>query len=89
MGCLFTSGLSIGTDRLKCFLYVGTSATDKPKIRIINYAIIQPNTQIMISVSNVMTLPVGIVNTISVAVLIYYTDIQANSYLYLPTPIIT
>lgn len=89
LGCLFKSGLVIGTDRLKCFLYVGTSVTDKPKVRVINYAIIQPSTQIKISISNIKTLPVSTVNTISVAVVIYYTTISANSYLYLPTPIIT
>ena len=89
LGCLFKSGLTVGTDRLKCFLYVGTSVTDKPKVRIINYAIIQPGTQLKIGVSNIKTLPAGVLNTISVAVVIYYTTISANSYLYLPTPIIT
>lgn len=89
LGCLFKSGLTVGTDRLKCFLYVGTSVTDKPKIRVINYGIIQPNTQIKISFSKIKTLPAGVINTISVAVVIYYTTISANSYLYLPTPIIT
>lgn len=79
----------MGNDRLKCILYVGTSVIDKPKIRIFNYAIIQPATTVTIKFSNVKTLAQGVRNTISVAIVIYYKSMSANAYLYLPTPIIT
>jgi hypothetical protein len=91
LGCVFKTGLTLGNDRLKCFLYVGTSVTDKPKVRIINYALIQPSTSITISVSNIVMLAAGSsnINTISVGIVIYYTSISASSYLYLPTPQVT
>jgi hypothetical protein len=54
-------------------------------VRVINYGIIQPNTIIKLSISNITTLSSGLVNTISIAVVIFYNSIGTSAYLYIPT----
>lgn len=75
--------------RLKCLLYVGTNSTNKPMIRVINYNFINPSTTIIIGFAGIQSLPAVLVNTISIGVVIFYTDIGSSTYLYIPTPIIT
>jgi hypothetical protein len=75
--------------RLKCLLYVGTNSTNKPMIRVINYNFINPYTTIIIGFAGIQSLPSVLVNTISIGVVIFYTDIDSSTYLYIPTPIIT
>lgn len=70
-------------------LYVGTNSTDKPKIRIINYNFINPATTIIVGFAGIQSLPTTLVNTISIGAIIYYTDIDSWTYLYIPTPIVT
>lgn len=75
--------------RLKCLLYLGTNSTNKPMIRVINYNFINPSTTILIGFAGIQSLPAVLVNTISIGVVIFYTDIGSSTYLYIPTPIIT
>ncbi len=75
--------------RLKCLLSVGTNATNKPRIRVVNYNFINPGTTIIIGFAGIQSLPPTLVNTISIGVVIYYTDIDSSTYLYIPTPILT
>jgi hypothetical protein len=90
IGCKFFSGLvAVSGLRLKCLLYVGTNSTNKPMIRVINYNFINPQTTIIIGFAGIQSLPAVLVNTISIGVVIYYTDIGSSTYLYIPTPIIT
>ena len=74
---------------MKCLLKVGTSQTDKPTIRIINYNFINPQTTIIISFAGIQTLPHTLVNTISIGAKIFYNDIGSSTYLYIPTPVVT
>jgi hypothetical protein len=90
IGCVIHSGLvALSGMRIKCILNLGTSATNKPTIAIINYNFINPSTTINISFAGIQTLPPTLVNTISVGAMIYYNDIGSSIYLYIPTPIIT
>ena len=90
MGCKIFSGLTaLPGLRIKCLLYVGTNSTDKPKIRIINYNFINPATTIIVGFAGIQSLPTTLVNTISIGAIIYYTDIDSWTYLYIPTPIVT
>jgi hypothetical protein len=75
--------------RMKCLLYLGTNSTNKPMIRVINYNFINPQTTIIIGFAGIQSLPPVLVNTISIGVKIFYTDIGSSTYLYIPTPIIT
>jgi len=75
--------------RIKCLLVVGTSQTNKPTIRIVNYNFIDPQTTIIVSFAGIQTLPDTLVNTISIGAKIFYTDISSSTYLYIPTPIVT
>lgn len=58
-------------------------------IRVINYNFINPSTTIIIGFAGIQSLPPVLVNTISIGVVIFYTDIGSSTYLYIPTPIIT
>lgn len=90
IGCKFFSGLvAVSGMRLKCLLYLGTNSTNKPMIRVINYNFINPGTTIIIGFAGIQSLPAVLVNTISIGVVIFYTDIDSSTYLYIPTPIIT
>lgn len=90
VGCKIFSGLAaLPGLRIKCLLYVGTNSTDKPKIRIINYNFINPGTSITVGFAGIQSLPSTLVNTISIGAIIYYTDIDSWTYLYIPTPIVT
>jgi hypothetical protein len=90
VGCKIFNGLTaLPGMRIKCLLYVGTNQTNKPKIRIINYDFINPQTTIIISFSGIQSLPSVLVNTISIGSVIFYTDIGSSTFLYIPTPIIT
>ena len=87
---MITSGLSaLPGMRIKCILVVGTSQTNKPTIKIINYNFIDPHTLIKLSFSGIQTLPSVLVNTISIGAKIFYNSIGSSTYLYIPTPIIT
>jgi len=90
IGCKIFSGLTaISGLRIKCLLYVGTNQTNKPKIRIINYDFINPQTTIIIAFAGIQSLLPTLANTISIGAVIYYTDIGSSTYLYIPTPIMT
>ena len=90
VGCVIFSGLTaLSGKRIKCLLKLGTSETDKPTIRIVNYDFVNPATTIIIGFAGLESLPHTLVNTISVAVRIYYNDINSNTYLYIPTPVAT
>jgi hypothetical protein len=90
VGCKFFSGLvAVSGMRLKCLLYLGTNSTNKPMIRVINYNFINPMTTIIIGFAGIQSLPSVLANTISIGVVIFYTDIGSSTYLYIPTPIIT
>ena len=90
IGCKIQSGLAaLAGMRIKCLLVVGTSQTNKPTIRIINYNFIDPQTTIIVTFAGIQTLPNTLVNTISIGAKIFYTDISSSTYLYIPTPIIT
>lgn len=69
-----------------CILHIGTNSTDKPMITILNYDYIDPSTTISVSFAGIQALNEINVNTISIAVRIFYTDINSSTYLYLPTP---
>jgi hypothetical protein len=90
IGCKIQSGLTaLPGKRIKCLLVVGTSQTNKPTIRIINYNFIDPQTTIIVTFAGIQTLPETLVNTISIGAKIFYTDISSSTYLYIPTPVIT
>lgn len=90
IGCKIHSGLTpISGMRIKCLLKIGTSQTNKPTIRIINYNFIDPATTIKISFARIQTLPQTLVNTISIGAKIFYNDIGSSTYLYIPTPVVT
>lgn len=55
-------------------------------ITILNYDYINPSTSISLSFGGIQALNEINVNTISIAVRIFYTDINSSTYLYLPTP---
>ena len=55
-------------------------------ITILNYDYINPGTTIKVAFGGIQSLNQVNVNTISMAVLIKYTDINSSTYLYLPTP---
>lgn len=90
IGCVIRAGMTaLPGLRMKCILTVGTSQTNKPTISIINYNFINPGTTINITFAGIQTLPTNLVNTISIGAMIYYTDIDSSTYLYIPTPVIT
>lgn len=55
-------------------------------ITILNYDYINPGTTIKVAFGGIQSLNQVNVNTLSMAVLIKYTDINSSTYLYLPTP---
>lgn len=55
-------------------------------ITILNYDYINAGTTIKVAFGGIQSLNEVNVNTISMAVLIKYTDINSSTYLYLPTP---
>jgi hypothetical protein len=75
--------------RLICLLHIGTNSTDKPTIEILNYNYINPGTTISVSFAGIQSLNSVNVNTISMSVMLYYTNINSSTYLYMPTPMIT
>jgi hypothetical protein len=90
VGCKIQSGLvALPGKRIKCLLKVGTSQTNKPTIRIINYNFIDPQTTIIVSFAGIQTLPSTLTNTISIGAKIFYNNINSSTYLYIPTPVIT
>ena len=90
VGCKIQSGLTaLAGMRIKCLLKVGTSQTDKPVIRIVNYNFIDPATTIIVSFAGIQTLPHTLVNTISIGAKIFYNDIGSSTFLYIPTPVVT
>ena len=87
VGCIIHSGIvALEGKRLECVLHIGTNSTDKPMITILNYDIIDPATSISLSFGGIQSLNEINVNTISIGVLIHYTDINSSTYLYIPTP---
>ncbi len=72
--------------RIVCILHIGTNSTDKPMITILNYNYINAGTTIKVAFGGIQSLNEVNVNTISMSVLIRYTDINSSTYLYMPTP---
>jgi hypothetical protein len=55
-------------------LHLGTNSTDKPIIKVLGYDFIDPGTTLNISFAGIQSLPEINVNTISIAVVIFYND---------------
>ena len=90
VGCKVFSGLTaLSGMRIKCLLSVGTNQTNKPTIRIINYNFINAATTIKIGFAGLQSLPAVLSNTISIGSKIFYTNIKSETYLYIPTPVVT
>ena len=90
MGCVIQAGMvALEGKRLKCILHIGTNSTDKPTIKVLNYNYIDPQTTIRLSFAAIESLNEALVNTISIGVLIYYTDLGSSTYLYIPTAKVT
>ena len=86
VGCIVHSGITeLEGKRLICSLHIGTNSTDKPIIKITNYDYIDPGTTVRIAFAGIQSLNEVNVNTISVGVLIHYTDLGSSTYLYIPT----
>ena len=86
VGCIIHQGISVlEGKRISCILHIGTNSTDKPMITILNYDYIDPATTVSVSFGGIQSLNEVNVNTISIGVLIHYTDLDSSTYLYIPT----